>query len=187
MKYLIVGLGNIGAEYTSTRHNIGFQVLDQFASIYAAPPFQVDRLAMVTSCKLKGRALWLIKPTTYMNLSGKAVRYWTTSLKIPFENILVITDDVALPFNKLRMRPQGSSAGHNGLKSIEASLETQSYPRLKFGIGDDYSRGKQADYVLSRFTASELKELPWGLQKACDMVATFATSGIAQAMNQHND
>ncbi|MEQ8808449.1 MAG: aminoacyl-tRNA hydrolase, partial [Imperialibacter sp.] len=151
MKYLIAGLGNIGPEYELTRHNIGFLVLDRLAQA-ASASFTFNKQAYTAEIKHKGRTLHLIKPTTYMNLSGKAVAYWMQQLKVPRENILVITDDIALPFGKLRMKPKGSSAGHNGLKNIEATLGGQDYPRLRFGIGDNYSKGHQVEYVLNNFS-----------------------------------
>ncbi len=185
MKYLIVGLGNIGPEYTLTRHNIGFMVLDQLAAQHQAT-FQLDRLAFFASCKYKGRSLHLIKPTTYMNHSGKAVRYWLEKLKVPVENILVVVDDIALPFGKLRIRAQGSSAGHNGLKSLEAHLGTQAYARLKFGIGSNFAKGQQADYVLAPFTLQERNELPSFIDQACQMILDFCTIGITRTMEQYN-
>lgn len=186
MKYLIVGLGNIGAEYELTRHNIGFLTLDRLADQQKAS-FETLKLAMKTDFKYKGRQIHLIKPTTYMNLSGKAVNYWMQELKIPKENILVITDDIALPFGKLRMRAKGSAAGHNGLKNIEQLTGGQNYARLKFGIGDNFHKGQQVDYVLSPFTQQEFDELPFVMDKAIDMALAFSTIGINRAMNQFND
>jgi peptidyl-tRNA hydrolase, PTH1 family len=185
MKYLLIGLGNIGPEYELTRHNIGFQVVDQLAAEHQAK-FQIDRLAFVTSLNYKGRSIYLIKPTTYMNNSGKAVHYWITQLKIPIENSLTVVDDLALPFGKLRLRSQGSSAGHNGLKSIEAYLNTQAYPRLRFGIGDDFHKGKQADYVLARFKPQELDQLPTPIGQACEIILSFCTMGIEKTMERYN-
>ena len=147
MKYLIVGLGNPGPKYELTRHNIGFLTLDRLAG-QKGEVFEVSRLAEVSSVKHKGRTLYLIKPTTFMNLSGKAVNYWLQELKIPKENLLVLTDDIALPFGTLRMRAKGSSAGHNGLKNIEQLTGGQNYPRLRMGVGDDFHKGQQVDYVL---------------------------------------
>jgi len=186
MKYLIIGLGNIGAEYELTRHNIGFLTLDRMADTKGVP-FEIARLAYHTEIKHKGRSIHLIKPTTYMNLSGKAVKFWMQELKVPVENILVIVDDLALPFNKLRMRGKGSSAGHNGLKNIEEQLGGQNYPRLKFGIGDDFSRGRQVDYVLSPFSKKEFEELPFGMDKAIDMIYSFCSIGISRTMTEFND
>jgi PTH1 family peptidyl-tRNA hydrolase len=186
MKYLIVGLGNIGAEYEITRHNIGFLTLDRLADQQKVE-FETLKLAMKSEFKYKGRQIHLIKPTTYMNLSGKAVNYWMQELKIPKENIMVITDDIALPFGKLRLRAKGSSAGHNGLKNIEQLTGGQNYARLKFGIGDDFHKGQQVDYVLSPFTQQEFDELPFIMDKACDMVLGFATIGINRTMSEFND
>ncbi len=186
MKYLIVGLGNIGPEYELTRHNIGFLTLDRLADKEGAS-WKSDRLAFKTEIKYKGRTLHLIKPTTYMNLSGKAVNYWMKELNIPKENVLVIVDEVAIPFGKLRMRGKGSAAGHNGLKNIEALTGGQDYPRLRMGIGDNFPKGRQVDYVLGRFTQQEFDELPIMMDKAIDMILSFCTIGIAQTMTQFND
>ncbi|HBH23851.1 MAG TPA: aminoacyl-tRNA hydrolase [Cytophagales bacterium] len=185
MKYLIVGLGNIGAEYELTRHNVGFLVADHIADKFGAT-FETDRYAYKAKVKFKGRSIHLIKPTTYMNLSGKAVNYWLQELKVPIDNILVITDDIALPFGKLRMRAKGSSAGHNGLGNIEHTLKSSTYPRLRFGIGDNFYKGKQVDYVLSRFASEELDQLPEIIEKASDAAMAFVTIGISRAMNQYN-
>lgn len=186
MKYLIVGLGNIGPEYELTRHNIGFLTLDRLADKESAT-WKSDRLAFKTEIKFKGRSLHLIKPTTYMNLSGKAVNFWMKELSIPKENILVLVDDVAIPFGKLRMRGKGSAAGHNGLKNIEELTGGQDYPRLRIGIGDDFPKGRQVDYVLGRFTQKEFDELPIIMDKAIEMVKAFCSIGIAQTMTQFND
>lgn len=186
MKYLIAGLGNIGPKYELTRHNIGFLILDQLADKFNAD-FVTSRLADKTEFKHKGRTLHLIKPNTYMNLSGKAVSYWLNELKVPKENLLVIMDDVALPFGKMRMRSKGSSAGHNGLKNIELMLNSQEYPRLRFGIGDDFHKGQQADYVLSNFTNEEFEALPALIQKAVDMILSFCTIGVEKTMSLYND
>lgn len=186
MKYLIIGLGNIGPEYELTRHNIGFLTLDRLADQKGAA-FEMDRLAYHTEIKHKGRAIHLIKPTTYMNLSGKAMRHWMNELKVPKENCLVIVDDLAIPFGKLRMRAKGSSAGHNGLKNIEDLTGGQNYPRLKFGIGDDFHKGQQVDYVLSKFTPAELDELPFAMDKAIEMIYAFTTIGINRTMSEFND
>ncbi len=186
MKYLIVGLGNIGPEYEITRHNIGFLTLDRLADSQKVS-FETLKLAMKSEFKYKGRQIHLIKPTTYMNLSGKAVNYWMQELKIPKENILVITDDIALPFAKLRMRAKGSAAGHNGLKDIENITGGQNYARLKFGVGDNFHKGGQVDYVLSPFTQQEFEELPFAMDKACDMVLAFTTIGVNMTMSQFND
>jgi PTH1 family peptidyl-tRNA hydrolase len=186
MKFLIAGLGNKGYEYELTRHNIGFLVLDQLADQYQAE-FTLSRHAEKAEVKYKGKTLHLIKPTTYMNLSGKAVAYWLNELKIPKENLLVIVDDVALPFGSLRMRNKGSSAGHNGLKNIELLLNGQDYPRLRFGVGDNFQQGQQADYVLSRFTQDEFKQIPDFIEKAIEMTLSFCTAGIERTMSQYNN
>ncbi|MGI9541989.1 MAG: aminoacyl-tRNA hydrolase [Cyclobacteriaceae bacterium] len=176
----------MGPEYELTRHNIGFLTLDQLAEEKSAA-FEIDRLAYKSLIKYKGRQLHLIKPTTYMNLSGKAINYWLQELKIPTEQLLVVTDDVALPFGKLRLRAKGSNAGHNGLKHIETTLLTTQYARLRFGIGDDYSRGRQVEYVLSRFKSREFEDLPSYIDKAINMVLGFCTIGINRTMTQFND
>jgi len=186
MKYLIAGLGNIGPKYELTRHNIGFLVLDQLADKESVT-FQPDRYADKTEFKFKGRQFHLIKPTTFMNLSGKAINYWLQELKIPKENLLVIVDDIALPFGKLRMRAKGSSAGHNGLKNIEQLTGGANYARLKFGIGNDFNKGQQVDYVLSNFDQNEFDSLPEKIDKSIDMIKGFGTIGITRTMNQYND
>ena len=185
MKYLITGLGNIGAEYELTRHNIGFLILDQLVDKFQTD-FTTSRLADKAEIKFKGRTLHLIKPTTYMNLSGKAVSYWMKDLKIPNENTLAVVDDKALPFGSLRLRGKGSSAGHNGLKNIEALLGSQDYPRLRFGIGNDFQRGQQVDFVLSQFTQEEFDQLPELINKAVEMILAFCTIGIERTMSQFN-
>lgn len=186
MKYLIVGLGNIGAEYELTRHNVGFLVLDRLAD-QKNIKFSQNKLSFKSELKHKGRSIHLVKPTTYMNLSGKAVNYWAKSLKIQKSNILIITDDIALPFGKLRMKAKGSSAGHNGLKDIEQNLGGNDYPRLKFGVGDDFSRGRQVDYVLSNFDTNEMNQLPERMDKANDMILSFCSIGIERTMNFFNE
>lgn len=185
MKYLIVGLGNIGPEYELTRHNIGFLILDRLADLEKAS-FKQDRHSFVTEVKHKGRTLLLVKPTTYMNLSGKAVNYWMQQEKIAKENILVITDDVALPFGKIRIKPKGSSGGHNGLKNIEELIGGQDYPRLRFGIGDDYPKGRQVDYVLSPFNKKEMEELVIFMDKSIEAIQSFSTIGLERTMNFFN-
>lgn len=186
MKYLIVGLGNIGPEYALTRHNAGFMVLDRLAAKENLS-FRVERLASVTEYKYKGRSISLIKPTTYMNLSGKALQHWMSVLKIPIENVMVLVDDLALPLGKLRIKPKGSSAGHNGLKNIESILGNDNYPRLKIGIGSDFPKGRQIDYVLGKFSDDEMIELLPKLDKAIDMILSFCTVGIAPTMNFLNE
>lgn len=185
MNFLIVGLGNIGSEYAQTRHNIGFIVLDALAKA-SNLVFEDKRYGAVTTLKVKNQTLTLLKPSTYMNLSGNAVRYWMNEKKIPLENILVVVDDLSLPFGQLRMRPGGSEAGHNGLKHISSVLGTQQYARLRFGIGNDFPRGGQVDFVLGEFTDEDLKTMDERLELAGEMVKSFALSGIQFTMNHFN-
>ena len=185
MKYLIVGLGNIGPEYADTRHNIGFMILDELAKREGAR-FSNMRLANYTEVSHKSRTLCLVKPTTYMNLSGKALNHWMKDLKIPVDNVLVLVDDLALPLGKLRLKLQGSSAGHNGLKSIEGLCGGQGYPRLRFGISDNFGRGQQADYVLSPFDKDELPELPALIDRSTELIKSFVTVGPAKTMTAFN-
>lgn len=185
MNFLIVGLGNIGSEYAQTRHNIGFRVLDALAKA-SNLVFEDKRYGAVTTLKVKNQTLTLLKPSTYMNLSGNAVRYWMNEKKIPLENILVVVDDLSLPFGQLRMRPGGSEAGHNGLKHISSVLGTQQYARLRFGIGNDFPRGGQVDFVLGEFTEEDLKTMDERLELAGEMVKSFALSGIQFTMNHFN-
>jgi PTH1 family peptidyl-tRNA hydrolase len=185
MKFLICGLGNIGPEYAKTRHNIGFMVLDKLAKDHEVK-FDSDRLAFRTEIKYKGRQIHLIKPTTYMNLSGKALNYWLKELSIPIENSLTITDDIALPFGKLRMRAKGSNGGHNGLGNIQEILGTDTYPRLRFGVGGDFSKGKQVDYVLGEFDSGDAAELPIFIDKSCEAILSFCTIGLERTMNTVN-
>jgi PTH1 family peptidyl-tRNA hydrolase len=185
MKFLIAGLGNIGPEYEITRHNIGFLTLDRLADEHNVS-FELSRHAEHAELKYKGKQIHLIKPTTYMNLSGKAVSYWMQELKITRENILVVVDDLALPFGTLRLRTKGSAAGHNGLKNIEQLLGVQEYARLRFGIGDDFHKGQQVDYVLSNFTKKEIEELPLLMDKAGEMILSFCTIGAARTMSLFN-
>jgi len=186
MKYLIVGLGNIGNEYAHTRHNIGFDTLDAFCEASNAV-FDVNkRYGAVAETRLKGRTLILLKPYTYMNASGKAVRYWLQKENIPLENLLVIVDDFSLPFGTIRLRTKGSDAGHNGLKSIQQMLETQNYTRLKFGIGNDFHANEQVDYVLGNFSEEEQKLLPERLTLAADAIKSFVLEGVEIAMNKFN-
>jgi PTH1 family peptidyl-tRNA hydrolase len=186
MKYLIAGLGNIGPEYELTRHNVGFLVLDQLADMHKTD-FTTERLAMYTEIKHKGRAIHLIKPITFMNLSGKAIAYWLQELKVPKENLLVVVDEIALPFGSLRMRGKGSSAGHNGLKNIEELTGGQDYARLRIGVGDNYAKGRQVDYVLSNFSKEEFKELPDIIARANEMILSYCTAGLANTMSQYNN
>lgn len=186
MKYLITGLGNIGEEYRNTRHNIGFTVLDALAKA-SNLVFEDKRYGFVTTLKVKNQTLILLKPSTYMNLSGNAVRYWMNEKKIPLENLLVVVDDLALPFGSLRLKPGGSEAGHNGLKHISSVLGTQQYARLRFGIGNDFPRGGQIDYVLGEFGEADLEKMDERLELAGEMVKTFALSGIQFTMNHYNN
>jgi PTH1 family peptidyl-tRNA hydrolase len=185
MKYLIVGLGNIGPEYADTRHNIGFMILDELAKQESAKFYNM-RLAYYTEVSHKARTLYLIKPTTYMNLSGKAVNHWMKELKVPVENVLIIVDDIALPFGTLRLKPKGSAAGHNGLKHIEATLGHNQYARLRFGVGDDFPKGKQVNYVLDAFNKDELPELPALIDRSIEMIKSFAAIGAELTMTRYN-
>ncbi|KAA5532125.1 aminoacyl-tRNA hydrolase [Taibaiella lutea] len=185
MKFLIVGLGNIGAEYDATRHNIGFDVADAFV-IKHGGSFKVERLAAVAEVKWKGKIFVVIKPTTYMNLSGKALKYWMDKEKIGIENTLVIVDEMALPIETLRLRGAGSHAGHNGLRNIQEVLGTNAYPRLRFGIGNDFPRGKQVEFVLGRWTPDELPYVKDKILKSIDVIESFATIGIERTMNNFN-
>ncbi len=185
MKFLIAGLGNIGPEYELTRHNIGFLTLDRFADNEKVE-FKTERLADKAEVKFKGRSLHLIKPNTYMNLSGKAIAYWLQELKIPKENLVVVVDEIALPFGKIRLKPSGSAGGHNGLKNIEALLGTQDYPRIRVGVGNNYAKGQQVDYVLSNFEQKEFDELPAVMDRVIETIKAVTTIGIERAMNFHN-
>ncbi len=185
MNFLIAGLGNIGDEYADTRHNIGFRVLDALAKA-SNLVFEDKRYGFVTTLRVKNQTLILLKPSTYMNLSGNAVRYWMNAKKIPLENLLVVVDDLSLPFGQLRMKPSGSEGGHNGLKHITSVLGTQQYARLRFGIGNDFPRGGQIDYVLGPFPPEQLAQMDERLDMACEMVRSFALSGIQFTMNHYN-
>lgn len=185
MKYLIVGLGNIGPEYHNTRHNIGFMVLDALAKA-SNLVFSDKRYGAVANLSLKGRQLLLLKPSTYMNLSGNAVRYYMQQEKIPLENVLIVVDDLALPLGTLRLRTHGSDAGHNGLKHIAAILGTQEYVRLRFGIGNDFPRGFQVDYVLSTFDEEEMKAISEPLEQAGEIIKSFCLAGVDITMNKYN-
>jgi PTH1 family peptidyl-tRNA hydrolase len=185
MNYLIVGLGNIGPEYADTRHNIGFMILDELAKQESAKFYNM-RLAYYTEVAHKARTLYLIKPTTYMNLSGKAVNHWMKELKIPIENVLIIVDDIALPFGTLRLKPKGSAAGHNGLKDIEARLGHNDYARLRFGVSDNFPKGRQVDYVLSGFDEDELPALPAQIDRSIEIIKSFATTGTELTMTRFN-
>jgi len=191
MKYLIAGLGNIGHEYAHTRHNAGFEVLDHIEkqsdpeSKYPVE-FETARLGDIAEYRFKGRRAILLKPNTYMNLSGKAVAYWLQKEKIPVENLLVITDDIALPFGTLRMRSKGSAGGHNGLKDIEAHLGNQNYARLKFGVGSDFGRGRQVEYVLGKWDEMENAEMPDLCDRAKKFINSFMLVGAGRTMNDLN-
>lgn len=185
MKYLIAGLGNIGSEYSNTRHNIGFMVLDALVKA-SNISFKDTRYGFTSELKHKGRTFILLKPSTYMNLSGKAVSYWLQKEKIPIENLLVVVDDIALPLGSLRLRAGGSDGGHNGLKSIDGILETQNYSRLRFGIGGNFPKGYQVDYVLGEWSDEEKKVLPERIQKTREIIFSFGTIGIERTMNFYN-
>ena len=186
MKYLIACLGNIGSEYNNTRHNIGFDIADALATDLKGA-FKVDRLASVCNAKYKARTLVVIKPTTYMNLSGKAVKYWLEKEKISIQNLLVVLDDIALPFGTLRLRPKGSDAGHNGLSDIIQTLGTNQFARLRFGVGNDFSRGRQVEYVLGKWPKEEEKELPFKINSAVEVIKSFTTIGLTRTMNSYNN
>lgn len=184
-KFLIVGLGNIGADYVNTRHNIGFKVVDHLAKKEGLS-FQTAKLGDVAEYKIKGRTLILLKPNTYMNLSGKAVHYWMEKEKIAKENILVITDDLNLAFGTIRIKSKGSDGGHNGLKNIQLLLNTTEYPRFRFGISDDFKKGRQVDYVLGEWDEEEKAKLPERLDKAVEIINSFALAGLNNTMNEFN-
>jgi len=186
MKFLIVGLGNPGDEYAHTRHNIGFDVVYAFTSRHKTV-FRSERLAYVADVKWKGKKFVCICPTTYMNLSGKAVKYWLDKEKVPLENVLVVVDEVALPLTKIRLRPSGSDGGHNGLRSIQESLETTEYARLRFGIGNDYPKGMQSEYVLGRWRKNEEGLVKLKIGKSVEAIEIFGIAGIAMAMNEVNN
>ncbi len=182
MKYLITGLGNVGSEYEHTRHNIGFEVLD-FLCKDLEGAWRSNHHGDLAEVKFKGRTLVLLKPNTYMNLSGKAIRYWLQKEKILVENSLTVLDDLNLDFGKQRLRPKGSDGGHNGLKSIQELLGTDTYPRLRIGIGSSFSKGKQVNFVLGKWTEDEKAELSRILEKAEEVIKTFVTLGMERAMN----
>ena len=186
MKYLIVGLGHIGNEYDGTRHNIGFRVVDALAQAHGST-FQDKRYGFVCKTRVKNAELLLLKPSTYMNLSGNAVRYWMQQEKIAIENVLIIVDDLSLPVGAIRMKQNGSDAGHNGLKHIAQMLSTQNYNRLKFGIGNDFPRGGQVDFVLGKFSTEDNKVIDEKVSVACDAIKAFALSGMQFAMCHYNN
>ncbi|MDY5076083.1 MAG: aminoacyl-tRNA hydrolase [Paludibacteraceae bacterium] len=185
MKYLIVGLGNIGEEYAGTRHNIGFMMLDAFADTLNAT-WADKRYGFVAKCRVKNAEMVLLKPTTYMNLSGNAVRYWLQQEKIPVENMLVLVDDLNLPFGTIRIRKQGSNGGHNGLGNIQSVLGTENYARVRFGIGNNFSRGAQCNFVLGKWTEEEQKLLPERLKITSEIIPSFCLQGMDRTMNLYN-
>lgn len=185
MKYLIVGLGNKGDEYTETRHNIGFKVADKLAELMDTK-FQTANFGWLAEGKYKGRKVLILKPDTYMNLSGNAVKFWLQKENIPIENLMIITDDLALPFGTLRMKGKGSDAGHNGLKNIQNMLQTQTYPRLRFGISADFMKGQQIDYVLGEWTEEEKEKLPERIKTFAEACLSFTFAGITNTMNSFN-
>ena len=184
-KFLIVGLGNIGTEYDETRHNIGFKVLD-FLAEQEAFTFESAKLGAVATFKHKGKSVVCLKPSTYMNLSGKAVKYWMEKENIPLDNVLVITDDINLPFGSIRLKGKGSDGGHNGLKDIQNVLQTTKYNRFRFGVGADFSKGKQVDYVLGNWDDDQQKAMPERLEKSTDLIRSFVFAGAKNTMNQFN-
>jgi PTH1 family peptidyl-tRNA hydrolase len=184
-KFLIVGLGNIGAEYVNTRHNIGFKVVD-FLAQKEGLAFETVKLGALAEYKFKGRTFFLLKPNTYMNLSGKAVKYWMDKENIALENIMVITDDLNLPFGTVRIRPKGSDGGHNGLKNINLILSTLNYTRFRFGISDEFKKGKQIDYVLGEWDEEEKLKLPERLALASEIIKSFGTTGLEGTMTSYN-
>ena len=186
MKYLIAGLGNIGEEYANTRHNIGFIILDALANEFDAK-FTIGRHAYTSSIKFKGRTFVLIKPTSYMNLSGKAVKYWLTKEKIQPQNLLVVVDDISLPTGTLRMKYKGGDGGHNGLINIIQSIGTDNFPRHRVGIGDDFARRHQSDYVLGKWSKSEEKMMIPRVETAIQMIKSFGTIGIERTMTAYNN
>lgn len=184
-KYLIVGLGNIGEKYQNTRHNIGFKILDEVAKEHDVS-FETDKLGDVTSFRFKGRTFVLLKPSTFMNLSGKAVKYWMQKEKISIDNLLIVTDDLNIDFGTIRVKAKGSDGGHNGLKDIQEKLATNKYPRFRFGVGSNYSKGRQVDYVLGEWTSDEESQLIERLPKSVEVITSFGTAGLANTMNNFN-
>ena len=184
-KYLIVGLGNIGDEYLETRHNIGFKILDKL-SAKEGITFSSQKLGAIAKFRFKGRTFILLKPSTYMNLSGKAVKYWLQKEKIDLENLLIICDDLNIPFGTFRLKPKGSAGGHNGLKDINDSLQSQNYPRFRFGVGAEFKKGRQVDYVLGKWDIVEKEKLQKSLEKSCELIKSFGTAGIANTMSEFN-
>ena len=185
-KFLFIGLGNIGAEYANTRHNIGFDIMNAFVLKHGGK-FNVDRLAYVAEVKFKGKQVVCICPTTFMNLSGKAFKYWQDKSKVPLENTLTIVDDISLPLDKIRLRPSGSAAGHNGLKDIQQTLGTDNYPKLRFGIGNNYPKGMQADFVLGKWQKAEEPVVLLKIEKCLEVMESFISAGIEQTMTAFNN
>ena len=186
MKYLITGLGNIGAEYLGTRHNIGFRVVNHLVE-NAGTTFSEERYGAIARMRVKNCELVVLKPNTFMNLSGNAVRYWLQKENIPIENLLVVVDDLALPFGTLRLKPKGSDAGHNGLKNIAQLLNTQNYARLRFGLGNDFPKGGQVDFVLGHFPQEELNQMTEKSDRAVEIIKSFCLAGVQLTMNQYNN
>ncbi|MCH2229765.1 MAG: aminoacyl-tRNA hydrolase [Crocinitomicaceae bacterium] len=186
MKYLVIGLGNPGSKYDNTRHNIGFKVVDEFVK-QRNGEFETEKLADVARIKFKGRHIVVIKPTTFMNLSGKSVNYWMQQEKIPIENIVVVTDDIALPFGKLRLKGKGSDGGHNGLKDIQSTLNTPKYARVRFGVGNDFYPGQQAEYVLGEWSKNESLDLTERISTATEFIKGFVSIGLQLTMTNWNN
>ncbi len=186
MKYLVVGLGNIGSEYAHTRHNIGFDILDALSGA-SNISFKDKRYGFVAEYKYKARTYWLLKPSTYVNLSGNAVRYWLNKLKLTTEQMLVVVDDIALPYGTLRLRAKGGDAGHNGLAHINTILGSSNYARLRFGVGNDFHPGQQVDYVLGKWEGEEAKKLPERMEMAGDIIKSFGAIGLQRTMNEYNN
>ena len=184
-KFLIVGLGNIGSDYDNTRHNIGFKILDELA-LKENITFENQKLGAISQFRFKGRTFVLLKPSTYMNLSGKAVKFWMTKEKILLENILIVCDDLNITFGTIRVKGKGSAGGHNGLKDINAQLNTQNYARFRFGVGDEFSKGRQVDYVLGKWNPEEEAKLNERLNKSCELIKSFGTAGLNNTMNAYN-
>lgn len=184
-KFLIVGLGNIGAKYENTRHNIGFKVLDELSKSQEFA-FEDAKLGAIASFKYKGKSILCLKPATYMNLSGKAVRYWMEKENIPLENVLIITDDINLSFGTIRLKTKGSDGGHNGLKDIQNTLQTATYNRFRFGVGADFGKGRQVDFVLGEWNDDEIQQMPERLKKSTSLILSFIFAGVKNTMNQFN-
>lgn len=184
-KYLIVGLGNIGEKYDNTRHNIGFKILDALAKEHGAE-FETEKLGAVANFRFKGRTFVLLKPSTFMNLSGKAVKYWMEKEKVSIDQLLIITDDLNIDFGTIRLKGKGSAGGHNGLKDIQEKLNTTKYPRFRFGVGANYSKGRQVDFVLNQWNKEEASQLIERIPVSCNLITSFGTAGMANTMNSFN-